>query len=366
MTTALLTAIAPIAGPTYDRTRPETRQAWWDFRLGGLTATDIRDWPQGAKRRRILIEKVQGDSGEEPDVFAWRHGALREPQIAAWVQAHYGITPTGATYRHGENSRWIASPDGVMIDPFTGRYEPGTEDSIIEEIKTTTHDLTPGPIDSAGHLIELDAKSEFAKKGYYRQVQWQMLVMNASLTLFAWEQHDGKVDPETSTYTPVGPPQAVWIERDQEFIDLLVAEATAALEEIDAARVAFALDGLPPVTEGLPAEHAILVADLLAARDAAAVAEAKRVKAWEALQAFYLSTDEEKRPDREINAGFAKITVSTSTGYKTVTDTDAMKRRAPVLVQKYEALKARNTRKVPTATQRLTITRIDQADPENV
>ncbi|QDH93289.1 exonuclease [Microbacterium phage Cressida] len=354
MTQSTLTTATPIPGPAYDRERPETRQAWWDFRLGGLTATDMRDCRQGAARRRIITEKVTGDAGEEPFVKAWRHGTLREPQIAAWAQATYGITPTGGTFASGENSRHIASPDGVMIDPFTGRYEPGTEDSIIEEIKTGVDDLTPGEIDAAGVLIALDPRSTFNKRGYYRQVQWQMLVMNATRALFVWERHNGEVDPETSTYTPVGPPQAVWINRDEEAIAGLLAEADALLAEIDAARLQFALDGLPPVSENMPAEHAILVADLLRARDAEAVASAQKKKAWDALNALYMGED---KPDVQIDGGFAKITVSTSIGSKPQVDEEAMKRKAPTLVAKYEALRKRHTRQVPTAKQTLTVTR---------
>lgn len=352
--TAVLTTVAPIPGPAYDREKPETREAWWDFRLGGVTATDIRDCRQGAKRRRIITEKVTGESGDEPHVKAWRHGTLREPQIAEWVFRTYGITPTGVTYASGENSRYIASPDGVMIDPFTGRYEPGTEDSIIEEIKTGVDDLTPGPLDAARVLIELDPRSTFNKRGYYRQVQWQMLVMNATRTLFVWERHNGEVDRETSTFTPVGPPEAVWIERDEEFIAALIEEADALLAEIDAARLQFALDGLPPVSANMPSEHAILVADLLRARDAEAVAKAQKEKAWAALNDIYMGED---KPDVQIDGGFAKITVSTSTGTKSVVDEEAMKRKAPTLVAKYEALRKRNTRQVPTAKQTLTITR---------
>ncbi len=354
MSSTTLAPISPIPGPDYDRTKPETRQAWWDFRLGGVTATDVRDCRQGSKRRRILIEKVTGDSPDEPNVFAWRHGALREPEIATWVQATYGITPTGRSYASGSNSRHLASPDGINIDIFTGRYEPGTEDSVIAEIKTGVDDLTPGPLDASRIVIEVDRRSKFAARGYDRQVQWQLYVMNAARCLFAWERHNGQVDPETSTYTPVGPPEAVWIERDEEMIAALVAEADALLEEIDAARIAFALDGLPPITANMPSEHTVLVADLLAARDAIAVAEAKREKAWNELNALYVG---EGKKDVQIDLGFATFTVSTSTGSKNVTDTDAMKKRAPSLVARYEALKARHTRKVPTATQRLTVTR---------
>src|SRR5690606_38951656 len=102
------------------------------------------------------------------------------------------------------NTRHLASPDGVSLDPFTRELIVGTDDAVLCEIKTATKDLNPGKIDAARVLVETDLRSVFAEKNYYTQMQWQMYVMNAVRTLFVWEQHDGKIDPETGTFTPLG------------------------------------------------------------------------------------------------------------------------------------------------------------------
>lgn len=352
-----LTRDAPVRGAEYDPARPETKQAWLDQRRGGLTATEVRDWGQGSKRRAFLTEKVTGDHGDDiGNVAAVRHGHLREPQIAAWIESQWDITPCNAVYSAASNPRFLASPDGISLDPFSRELIVGSEDAALAEIKTATTDLTPGPIDAAGVLVAVTPGTPFDKENYYAQVQWQMLVMNATRTLFVWERHTGEIDPETGTYTPDGPPSWCWIMRDQEYIDALVEHvALPALAEIDAARLSAAVGDLPPVSD-LPAEHALLVAEYLRALDAEKVAAAAKVKAWEAIQAIYLA---EGAPDTSIDAGFARLTVSTSGGgLKKVVDIDRARAKAPALVARYEALIERFTRSEPTPGRRtLTITR---------
>ena len=261
-----ITAAAPIMGPVYDKNDPSTRQPWLDFRRGGITATEIRDWRQGSKRRAIITHKVTGVDDDISNVAAVRHGNLREPVIGEWVLEEFGITPTNAAFAHPDNPRYIASPDGVTLDIFSGALVVGTPDTALLEIKTDSEDLTPGPVDGDQTLIHVKPGSKFDKMGYYAQVQWGMFVMNAATTLFVYERHTGEVDPETGTYIPDGPPQYAWIPRDQDVIDTLVEMADDALAQIDAARLAAAGEFLPESSE-LPAEHSILVADYLAALD---------------------------------------------------------------------------------------------------
>jgi hypothetical protein len=349
MTTATLTDAVPRRGAENDRTKPEARAAWLDQRIGGITATDLRDWGQGSKRRAIITEKVTGvyDGGTNP---YWEHGIRREPVIAEWVEQNFGISPCMNVYSHHDNPRHLASPDGVSLDPFTGALLVGTTDAALCEIKGSTKDLTPGPLDGARYVIRVSEGSPFDRANYYTQIQWQMYVMNATVTLFVWEQHDGKPDPETGQFTPLGPPDWCWIPRDQQYIDFLVNElAPRALEEIDAARLA-ALGELPPASD-LPVNEALLVAQLLAARDAIAVAEAARDQAFAALKALYVGG-----PDLQIDAGFALVTVSTSRGTRKVVDEDGMRAKAPSVVAKYENLRERYTRIEPTESQRLTVT----------
>lgn len=341
-------------GPVNDRDDPAARQAWLDFRRRGITATEIRDWRQGSKRRAIILAKVTGDDGDDlGNVAAVRHGILREPQIGQWVLEEFGITPVGNAFAHADNSRYIASPDGVTLDPFSGALMVGTPNTALLEIKTDSEDLTPGPVDAHRMLIHVEPGTKFDKNDYYAQIQWQMFVMNAALTLFVWETHTGEVDPDTGTFIPAGPPQYVWIARDQEVIDVLVETADDALAQIDAAVLTSAGDFLPDASD-LPAEHAVLVSDYLAALDAEKVAATQKGTAWAALQGLYLG-----QPDVQIDAGFATLSTSTTTpSAKRSFDEAAAREAYPAEMEAYARIVAEFTTSVPQPPkQTLTIRR---------
>lgn len=346
-----LSDLVPIKGAENDRSNPEARRAWLEQRRGGFTATDARDWGQGSKRRAIITEKVTGVWDDTSNRY-YDHGIRREPVLAEWIEQRFGITPCNNVYARADEPRHLASPDGVSLDPFTGALLVGSVDAALAEIKTSTVDLTPGPVDATHTLIRLSWGSDFEKSGYYTQIQWQMYVMNAVTTLFVWERHESRLDAETGDFVPTGPPEWCWIPRDQEFIDRLVNDlAPRALAEIDAARLANSGD-LPPASN-LPSDEAMLVADLLRARDAEAVAAAAKKQAWDALKALYVG---QGKPDFTVDAGIAQVTVSTTHSVKRVTDEEAMRKKAPALVERYEALRERFTVKAPVETQALTIT----------
>lgn len=365
MTPTTMTADRPIQGVPDGASSPDPtiRQRWLEQRRGGITATEVRDWGSASKRREIIASKITGVENEREILVKStgftlndyaRHGRAREPQIADWVRRKFGIAPCEHVYTHGANPRHLASPDGVTLDPLTGELVIG-RDADLAEIKTATKDLTPGKLDANRVLIEVDESSAFASKNYYTQMQWQMYVMNANRTLFVWEQHDGKVDPETGTFSPVGPPLHAWIPRNDKLIAVLIDVAERALAEIDAARLSMTSDQVPVAAPGLDAERAQLVSDYLASLDAESTANKAKAHAWAALQAHYLG---EGKPDATIKVpGFANVTVSTSSGVKKVVDEEGMRKKAPSLVQKYEALRERYTSQKPTSTQKLTITR---------
>lgn len=364
MTTTTLAPIAPVRGVPdgASSTDPTIREAWLEQRRGGITATEIRDWGNSTKRREIITAKVTGNETDIDSVVVRgtgftlgdyaRHGKLREPMIADWVDRKFGITPCEHVYAHGENPRYLASPDGISLHPLSRELEYGTPNAILAEIKTATKDLMPGRLSVERVLLEVDPSSTFGQKNYYTQMQWQMFVMNAARTLFVWEQHDGKIDAETGTFSPIGVPQWAWVERDQKLIDVLVEQAEQALAEIDAARVTAAAGVMPPVSEQLDGERAALIAELLAARDAEAVAKTRKDKAWAALSEHFLEQEDFtlKIP------GFANVTVSTSSTVKPEVDEEGMRKRAPKLVAQYEALRERFTKPKTMTSRRLTIT----------
>lgn len=360
--TAMLTLERPIQGPSYNKADPATRQPWLDFRRPGITATQIRDWGTASKRRKIIEEKVTGAFEDLSHLPYVNHGNIREPAIAAWIQGRFGIEPCEATFAHAENSRHLASPDGISHDPLTGELVVGIRDAVLAEIKTSKYDLMPGSLDEDRVLIEVEPGSKFDGSNYYTQMQWQMYVMNADRTLFVWEQHDDKVDPESGTFTPIGPPQYVWVPRNQDLIDVLVEKvAPKALAEIDRA-LALASDELPPVSD-FPTEHAVWVQDVLKARDAAAAAEVSREKAWDNLSAIYLDPE---AGDCKHDLGFATLTVSTSTSKAAVftesyVDVEGMNAREKAQYERARALiekhtKTRTKPKPTTTSRRMTIT----------
>lgn len=344
MPTAELTTAQPILVCTRETDGDER---YFAARQGGITATELRDWRQPAKRRAIISEKVTGDH-ESRRVRAFDHGNQREPYIAEWAAATHGVVHSTGLYAHPENPRYLCTADGHLAG-FSMAYEPGAE-GVTVEIKTTTKDLTPGPLDQSRVLIQMDPKSHFAKTRYMRQIQWQMFVMNAARCLFIWEPYDNdKRDPETGNYVVTGPPEWCIIERDEEMIAEMIEEADAALDLIDSARST----GLPPVSD-IPIDEAILLNDLFEAREQLAIHEAKRVKAWDALSALY-----EERGEFSEDRGFASVSRSVpKAGSKKVVDEDGMRKKAPSLVARYEALRARYTRTEPTepGKPRLSIT----------
>uniref|UniRef100_A0AAU7J7N8 RecE-like recombination exonuclease n=2 Tax=unclassified bacterial viruses TaxID=12333 RepID=A0AAU7J7N8_9VIRU len=339
-----LTSVQPIL--VISRTG-ENDPEYFSARQGGITATEIRDWLQPAKRRAIITEKATGDH-ETRKVRAFDHGNRREPYIAEWAASTHGVVHSTGLYAHPENPRYLCTADGHLAG-FSMAYEPGVE-GVTVEIKTTTKDLTPGRLDAARVLIEVDPKSHFSKTRYMRQIQWQMLVMNAARCLFIWEPYDNdRRDPETGDYVVTGPPEWCIIPRDQAMIDALVQEADDALALIDAARAT----GLPPVSD-IPIDEAILLNDLFDAREKLAVAEAQRAKAWEALSALYAD-----RGEFSEDRGFATVSRSIPKGRASKKfDRDAAARRAPKKLAELEAFMERYTVTVPgePGAPRLSIT----------
>lgn len=356
--TSTLSHVHPIVGVPDGKssTDPSVRERWLEQRRGGLTATEVRDWHDPSKRRKIIDEKVNAVGEDLSHIPAVNHGNLREPIIADWVKGKFGIEPCDNVYSHGENPRHLASPDGITLDPFSGELVVGTEEAVLCEIKTSKHDLTPGTLDAARYLVEVASGSAFDRANYYTQMQWQMYVMNATRTLFVYEQRNDEIDPETGTFTPLGPPQWAWVMRDEKLIQRLLDTAEGALKAIDEARAA-ATGAMPPTSDADP-RIAQLTADLFKARDAEAIAKAAKEKAWKELQAIYLAVPEgaDHAEDVSLDLGFGRITVNTVTKPVLKFNEEGARRRAPKLMAQYEALVKRYTKPEDVTKTTLTIT----------
>lgn len=204
------------------------RPLWIAERMAGITATEVRDLAIGKVRTQALIDMKLGRTPEPGDlshipVIGW--GREREIVIAEQLRGE-GIEPESRVFHGVENSRHLASPDGIGVD-FDGGL-------VVSEIKTSGRPL---PIGSEA----LDAK------GYLLQVQWVMHVTGAEWCRFVVEQ---RIDTGRS-FVP-GPLASDWVERDQEAIDELVEIADEFLAELDRQRE----DGAPVIDEDLDT-HAV-------------------------------------------------------------------------------------------------------------
>ncbi|PRI10948.1 YqaJ viral recombinase family protein [Leucobacter massiliensis] len=206
----------------------QNREAWLAERRQGITATEIRDLYLRRLGRSSyvsqadLIARKLGRIDEVADlshvpVIGW--GKEREPIIAARLTGE-GFAPESRVFHHPDNSRYLASPDGIAVT---------FDDELhVSEIKTAGYDLPPG-------------SERFDAKGYLFQVQWVMYVIGAARCRFVVEERHE--DPDGSFFP--GPEHRHWIERDDALIAELVAVADEFLAELDRQRE----EGAPAIDE---------------------------------------------------------------------------------------------------------------------
>lgn len=201
----------------------QDRELWLRERNSGVTATQIRDLKLGVVKTNDLVKAKVADVIEEDlsyvPVIGW--GKDREPIIAEQLRGE-GFEPETRVFHHAENSRYLASPDGVHVTWNEGLW--------VSEIKTAAHDLAPGT-------------PEFARKGYLYQVQWVMFVLGADRCRFVVEE---RIEMPDRSFQP-GALHRHWIERNEEIIAELVEIADDFLSELDRQRV----EGAPVIDEEL-------------------------------------------------------------------------------------------------------------------
>jgi hypothetical protein len=169
------------------------RVAWLRARSAGVTATDVARL-SGPKALQALALDKQYGSGFGGNAYT-DHGAAREPEIATWMRANHRIEPSTALFHAGNNTRHLATPDGVAV--INGEL-------VLAEIKTSTSPWKSTP------------------RAYLRQIWWQQYVLGAERTLLVWEHH--------INFTPVdAEPVCTWIERDDDQIHILIGLADQLL-----------------------------------------------------------------------------------------------------------------------------------------
>lgn len=285
---------------------PDTdRETWLAQRRQGITASNIASLMTGRKSIPQLVrENITGVESFTGNKYT-RWGLSREPVLGVYY-AGLGITPETRIIRASDNPRYLASPDGIGVDPWDGIVR-------LAEGKTSKHDLDP----------EGDA---FARSGYMWQMQWQMRVIAPhpdTSVLFAWEQHNDVWEPTPRPF----PIQHDWIMYDPDLVARLEAKADEYLAAYDLA-VAEGLGDGDPVAEQLGLAYD-------AARVAAAEAEADR----KAFQARLI----EHAGDSELSHTSDVVKVTVKPAYQvteTRPDDEAAKAADPLLWTVVEAARA--------------------------
>lgn len=296
----------------------EDRIPWLAERLGGVTATQIRElYLQGpGYRAQLLHDKVNKilDAFVGDQYTAW--GNKREPIIAEWARQRFAIEPESRVFHAADNDRFLASPDGIGID-FDGAL-------VIDEIKTGKDDIAPGT----------DA---YARKGYGLQQQWGMRVIGARRCKYIWEQHDSDWQDRGGKFLEPAPlhpePFAEWIEYDEALAAELEVIALEFLADLDEA-VRDLVDGVAPEIDD---ELDTLAVNLLRFREM----ESEGKKAKESVWRKMLDRSEGCDP---FNQKSALASVTWSPGEPTesvVPDVEAAKLADPALFAEVQALSKR-------------------------
>jgi len=176
----------------------ENRDAWLTARNTGVTASNAARLVSEQSLDSILKSKFyDGFTGNA----ATDWGLEREPFLLDWA----GFPQNKYLFHSVENKRFMATPDGIRLNA-DGNLE-------LCQVKTTGKPMPKIP----AH--------------YYRQIQWEMFVMDAVRCHFVVEVHED--------FVPVNlEPQLEIFERNEEVITSLKTLATALLVKLDGA-VAF-------------------------------------------------------------------------------------------------------------------------------
>lgn len=314
----------------------QDRERWLSERRSGVTATELRDLMLGHISRAELIALKLGrkrDSFGGNAYTAW--GTAREAVIAAVIDERYAIAPESRLLHAEDNSRFLASPDGVGVD-FAG-------DLLVDEIKTAG---VPIPIGSLA----------FDKKGYRYQMTWVMRVSGARRCLYAWEE---RIPDGEGGFLP-GELHFEWLDYDEDLAARMEDEAVAFLDQLDA--VALEPFVTPDVDEDVDT-HAVNYLRFIAEESSAAEAKKKEYNA--------ILAEVGERESFQQEGATARVTLTPmKVGTRVERDTEAARAARPdlweaaqVATEEWERHARQFEREVPTETKpRLTITPIKQKE----
>lgn len=175
------------------------REAWLaghDRRIGGSDAEMLAK-PESVER--YVAAKLRP---RKPwSSAAVRAGNAWEPLTLDWI----GATHNTVCYRSRESERFVATPDGVDVDP------DDPDALLLTEIKTFTGKIVDGPTPA-----------------YRREMAWQQMVVGPAVrrTRFVWRELVGGVPRELE-------PKVMIYERDEKLIARLRGMALQVLARLD-------------------------------------------------------------------------------------------------------------------------------------
>ena len=172
----------------------DDRDAWLEARNTGITASNAGALATENSIDSILKSKFFTDFIGNP---ATDWGIEREPFLLEWAR----FDQNTFLFHSPENLRFMATPDGIREN------ETGIE---LCQVKTSSKPLTKIPAN------------------YFRQMQWEMYVMDAGRNLLVWEQHKDFIPVDLE-------PVSLWIDRDEDTITQLKKLADALLVRLDEA-----------------------------------------------------------------------------------------------------------------------------------
>ena len=336
MGTQTASTIAPLLADLESRAgaSDQDRAKWLAERRAGVTATEVRDLALGKLRTQDLIDLKLGRKTDPFNGNAFTEwGKQREVVIAADLRG-MGIEPETRVFHHGDNSRHLASPDGVGVD-FDDQI-------VVSEIKTCGHAL---PVGSAA----LD------EKGYLLQIQWVMHVTGAVRCLLVVEERISVAGGFVE-----GPRAADWIDRDDAAIRELIEVADGFLAELDRQRE----HGAPVIDERVDTHAVNYLRGLAAEKDGKALKES----AYRALIAAGISQESPLarvtftpgKPDTEFDDVVIDLDAAAAAHPKETAQLQRARARVAKLQAEWDALAAQHTKTVRTVTKgsapRVTVT----------
>lgn len=175
----------------------KNRDAWLIARATGITASDAAKLAKASSIDSIVKSKFHNDFTGNP---ATEWGLQREEFLLNWA----GFDQNTFLYAFADEPRFMATPDGIKMSEVDGTIQ-------LCQAKTSAKPLTIIP------------------PNYYRQVQWEMMVMDAQSVWLVWEQHEGFIPVDLE-------PVKLLIDRDEKTIEELKQLGYELLARLESAK----------------------------------------------------------------------------------------------------------------------------------